>query len=167
MTTLREQILELHNNGKSYNAIANDLNCSKGTVSYHCNQSVKSKSSIRHATWKRKNVLAVKIHNFKFQSSRKRVLYGLSPSDGTVSARSLLKKIGPNPTCYLTGVPLDLNNPSQYSLDHIVPLAKGGQNTLSNCGIASKIANQAKGDLSYDKFVSLCKNVIMHSENGP
>lgn len=34
---LKEKILELRENGKNYNEICQILNCSKGSVSYHCN----------------------------------------------------------------------------------------------------------------------------------
>lgn len=33
---LKEKILKLYSKGKSYNSIAKELKCSKGTISYHC-----------------------------------------------------------------------------------------------------------------------------------
>jgi hypothetical protein len=36
-TSLKESILELRNSGKNYNEISELLNCSKSTVSFHCN----------------------------------------------------------------------------------------------------------------------------------
>jgi DNA-binding CsgD family transcriptional regulator len=36
-TSLKEEILILRKNGKNYNEICEILNCSKGTVAYHCN----------------------------------------------------------------------------------------------------------------------------------
>ena len=38
---LKENILRLRNEGKSYNEIVSILGCSKATVSYHCSDSVK------------------------------------------------------------------------------------------------------------------------------
>lgn len=35
-TSLKEKIINLRKNGKSYNEIVEELNCSKSTVSYHC-----------------------------------------------------------------------------------------------------------------------------------
>ena len=35
---MKEKILELRNLGFSYNEIAEKLNCSKGTISYHCSK---------------------------------------------------------------------------------------------------------------------------------
>lgn len=42
---MKEKIIQLRLEGKSYNEICNLLNCSKGTVSYHCSK-VKSNNSI-------------------------------------------------------------------------------------------------------------------------
>ena len=36
-TSLKEKILSLRNDGKNYNEISDLLNCSKSTVSFHCN----------------------------------------------------------------------------------------------------------------------------------
>lgn len=36
--SLKYKILELRNNGKSYNEISKILNCSKGTINYHCSK---------------------------------------------------------------------------------------------------------------------------------
>lgn len=41
MKTLREKILDLHSQGLSYNQIRQQLNCSKGTISYHLNPEVR------------------------------------------------------------------------------------------------------------------------------
>lgn len=74
--------------------------------------------------------------------------------------KDLRSKIGDNPICYLTGRPIDLLDGKSYHLDHIIPKNKGGLNTLDNCNIACKDANQAKGNLLYDEFLSLCKEVL-------
>lgn len=77
--------------------------------------------------------------------------------------QDLLDKFGPNPICYLTGEPIDLLKPETYQFDHIVSRSKGGDNSLSNLGLASKAANQAKSDLSLDDFKTLCKKVLDHN----
>jgi len=79
--------------------------------------------------------------------------------------KEFLEKVGENPTCYLTGKKIDLNHTRSYHLDHIVPKSKGGDNSLENCQIACRAANIAKGDLSYDEFIQLCKEVLEHHEN--
>lgn len=45
--TLRENILELRKQGKTYKEICDLLGCAKSTVSYHCNSKKKTKSFIR------------------------------------------------------------------------------------------------------------------------
>jgi 5-methylcytosine-specific restriction endonuclease McrA len=77
----------------------------------------------------------------------------------------LLEKIGDNPVCYLTGRKIDLLDGKSYHLDHIIPKDKGGSNTLDNCNIACKDANQAKGNLLYHEFILLCEEVLDHHKN--
>lgn len=42
-TDIHNKIINLRKQGLSYSAIAEQLNCAKSTVSYHCNQSTKDK----------------------------------------------------------------------------------------------------------------------------
>lgn len=44
---VREKILYLKSLGKSYNEISEELGCSKGTISYHCNPNVKADNIAR------------------------------------------------------------------------------------------------------------------------
>ena len=84
----------------------------------------------------------------------------------TFKVKELLNKIGDNPTCYLTGRPIDLLDGQSYHLDHIIPKNKGGVNSLDNCNIACRDANQAKGNLLYNEFIALCEEVLkFHKEN--
>jgi len=53
--TLEIQINKLRDQGYSYNQIANELNCSKGTISYFLNPEVKLKKQCRQTTH-RKNL---------------------------------------------------------------------------------------------------------------
>ena len=57
---------------------------------------------------------------------------------------------------------IDLNDPTSYSFDHIVPVAKGGTNELHNLGLTTKDANMAKSDLTLEEFVDLCVKVAKH-----
>ena len=43
----KKRILELRKKGYSYNRIASTLNCSKGTIAYHCGEGVKEKTHQR------------------------------------------------------------------------------------------------------------------------
>lgn len=56
---LKEQILNLRKQGKSYNQIQIILNCSKGSISYYCGERQKEKNKLR--TRKRRQ----KIHPYQ------------------------------------------------------------------------------------------------------
>jgi len=47
MSELKESILQLRLEGKSYAEIANELNCSKGTISYYCGVGQAEKTKTR------------------------------------------------------------------------------------------------------------------------
>lgn len=83
----------------------------------------------------------------------------------TFKVKDLLEKIGDNPVCYLTGRKIDLLDGKSYHLDHIIPKDKGGSNTLDNCNIACKDANQAKGNLLHHEFILLCEEVLDYHKN--
>lgn len=98
------------------------------------------------------------INFFRKQGSRNGKYKGYNKFMFTTE--QLLEKIGNNPVCYLTGIPIDLNKSRSYHLDHIVPKSRGGDDSLDNCQIACRAANQAKGDLLVEEFIELCKKVI-------
>lgn len=59
--------------------------------------------------------------------------------------------------CALTGIEL---TPETASLDHNVPISKGGRHELSNVQITTKVVNQAKGSQTGDEFVAMCRAVV-------
>jgi 5-methylcytosine-specific restriction endonuclease McrA len=63
--------------------------------------------------------------------------------------------------CYLTGDEIDLTK-DDYSLDHILPISRGGSCELDNLGITTHLANLAKTSMTEDEFVELCKKVLIH-----
>lgn len=63
--------------------------------------------------------------------------------------------------CYLTGDEIDLTK-DDYSLDHILPISRGGSCELDNLGITTYLANLAKTSMTEDEFVELCKKVLIH-----
>lgn len=177
---LAKSIFELRNKGYSYNQICLQLNCSKSIVSYHCGNGQKNKTLTRNAEYRNKNVILKKIHRF-YQpkkitsiislSSNKNIRYKLSSKirkfgdhKPMFTVEDLLNKIGSNPTCYLTGLPIDLNDSKSYQLDHKIPKSRGGDNSLENCGLVSKRANMSKSDMTYDEYIELCKLVISNHE---
>jgi len=82
----------------------------------------------------------------------------------TFKPQDLLNKIGDNPVCYLTGRPINLLDGQSYHLDHIIPKNRGGENSLDNCNIACKDANQAKGNLLHSEFIVLCEEVLRYNK---
>ena len=52
------------------------------------------------------------------------------------------------PPCHICGQPIDYNlpwlNPGAYVVDHVVPISRGGENTLENKRAAHRACNAAK-----------------------
>lgn len=61
MENLKEKILKLRNEGKTYDEIKSLLNCSKGTISYHCNDQVKEYFKIRRRKNRKSFIIKTKI----------------------------------------------------------------------------------------------------------
>lgn len=184
---LKEKIIELKSKGYSYNKIQKTLNCSKGTISYHCGLGQKEKNKNRVKKHRNQNVLKTKIerfsHNRKNNFKNKIIIkdkkikeilrlriwrFSRMKKDKykkLFNEEQLLNKIGDNPKCYLTGRCIDLNDPKSYHLDHIIPRTKGGDNSLENCGLACREANQAKHNLSLEDFIKLCQEVVKNNIN--
>lgn len=53
--TLKEKILQLHNDGKSYREIKTELKCSLSTISYYCNDKSRIKSNNRLTCLRKRN----------------------------------------------------------------------------------------------------------------
>ena len=76
----------------------------------------------------------------------------------TWTERELLSKYGSD--CYLCHKPIDLTLPrqganSEYSLwpDHVVPMSRGGENTIRNVRPCHRKCNQNKYNLTYEEYV--------------
>lgn len=54
---------------------------------------------------------------------------------------------------------LKLSDPRRATLDHLVPLSKGGGNESDNFVIACRSCNSRKGSLSADRFRQLRKRI--------
>ena len=176
----REDILTLRRQGLSFRAISKELGCSKATISYHCGRNQSEKKRVKA---QRLDPLAKKVNRFKSRCSKEawrtfrtkikgfKKRYkgvGKARTDWRVhnvstpyTCRDVVDKIGHKPICYLTGRKINLNQPSAYSLDHIIPIAQGGSNDLNNLGITCLEVNHAKGSLSLDEFYSLCEEVLV------
>ena len=55
--------------------------------------------------------------------------------------------------------------PETASLDHIVPLAHEGAHALENVWIVDHQVNTAKGTLTLEQFVAICRDVVEYQES--
>jgi CRISPR/Cas system Type II protein with McrA/HNH and RuvC-like nuclease domain len=161
MTILQQEIIRLRKEGKTYTQIQKILKCSKGTIAYNCSDMAKQNTKKRCERYSsEKGALYKKLQGYCYnygKKSKKRKNYPLLNLD------EVKKKLGDNPICYLTGESIDISDMKKYSLDHIIPLSKGGKSTLKNLGLTTKEANQAKSDLTKEEFLSLCVKVLQHN----
>ena len=182
MTELQKSIISLKSQGYSHNKISTELNCSKSTVSYHLNSDAKIKTRDRQRKFRaNSHPYYNKLSSFKSETKPTKLttkqkdcaekliyvkIYDFHNIKGakiktepTFTIDDVINKFGENPKCYLTGKIIDIYKPRTYHFDHIIPRSKGGDNSLDNLGICSKEANLAKGNLTLDEFVSLCKTI--------
>ena len=169
---MKEKILRLHAEGKSYRQIEKELGCSRSTISYHCSKGQKEKTLKRTAKRRaERSVFEKKVDNFKYANKkvtngvrdfkrRNRGRLNSRPKNNSFTYEDVLNKFGPNPVCYLTGRPIDWEDPASYCFDHFIPVSKGGQNTLENLRLTCPEANRAKGDMSLGELELLCSDIL-------
>lgn len=63
--------------------------------------------------------------------------------------------------CALTGESL---SPGDASMDHILAVSRGGPHIIDNAQIVRKDVNRAKGTLTNDEFIALCRAVVRHAD---
>lgn len=66
--------------------------------------------------------------------------------------------------CAISG---DQLTPSNFALDHIVPLANEGSCTTENCQIVTKEINRAKNTMDQERFIAMCKRIAKNSHRIP
>ena len=142
----KDQIIKLNKEGKTYQEISQAIGCSKWTIDYHLNPNrknnqVKYQNTLEPLYFKRKRFLSADKSPISF------------------SLEELKEKIGKNPKCHYTKERIDLNDSDGFSLDHIIPLSRGGKSSLDNLAIVKKQINQAKYNMLPEEFISMCKKV--------
>lgn len=82
-----------------------------------------------------------------------------------VTQRSLFELIEAQKyRCALTGIAL---KPEDAALDHCVPVSIGGEHVISNVQWVSAEVNTMKGQLTTERFVTLCRLVAAHADCDP
>lgn len=183
-------IIDLKSKGLSHNGISKLLGCNKSTVSYYCNKNISVK--IKDRTNKNKLLddstyrFQKMLNNFKTRRAsdysksskdwnkkiRMSVMFFKNRNCMSVRERNSKYKYtyheaiehlgGVNTKCYLTGIPIDICK-DQYCLDHKIPTAKGGDNSLENMGITIPLANYSKSSMDLNEYLDLCKLVLEHN----
>lgn len=100
------------------------------------------------------------VHIRRKRQPRRRRVHGrdiLSLAD----LRDLLREQGFR--CALTGQPL---TPTNFALDHIVPIADGGDFTVANSQLVLKCVNRAKNTMSQQSFIEMCRSVAAFRQDG-
>ncbi len=182
-TPLNKEIIALRQKQCSFRQIAKQLNCSISTVSYALRKKTRDKAKKKFddiPSYIRK--IRKKIYSFKnpripknekpawyISKSPRQISKSISAKASrfqrtmTFNYKDVHAKFGDHFPCALTGRPIDFNKPETYEYDHIQPLSRGGDNTLSNLQILCPEANQAKGRLTDQEFIELCKEVVIHT----
>ena len=173
---MKEKILNLRNEGKTYNEIKDILGCSKSTISYYCGDGQKEKNKNRNKK-RRENILLAKVETFKNVRNRKSTVEALrkfqkrskmvdSKIDNTINKtftwEDVIEIFGENTICYLSGVKINLYE-NNYNLDHSIPKSRGGLNILNNLGVTHKIVNAMKSDLMVDELLDWCIKILKHN----
>lgn len=65
--------------------------------------------------------------------------------------------------CAYSGLEL---TPDNISADHFIPVSRGGHHTIDNIRLVTGEVNRAKGTMSFDEFVKMCKAVAEKFPNG-
>jgi len=161
-TKLGQQIIDLRLKNLSYKEIMKIANCSKATVAYYCGENQKTKNKNRSLKNK-KSPIVKKLGGFYYDYSKYVSKTRYKSCVSKSSYEEDINYLKNNPYCYLTGEKIDLNKSETYSLDHKIPLSRGGKRELTNMGLATKIANQAKTSMTPDELIEFCKKVLIHN----
>jgi predicted transcriptional regulator len=182
---MKEKIMQLRSQGRSYKQIVDEIGCSKSLVSYYCSLNGATRTrkiqdrrreenpglhAVEHFLRKKIKPHRIKQYPPSLKDIREKVRAFqrrngsklLNKSAATFTYYQMLDTYKDNQICYLTGRQIDLMNTNTYSLDHIRPATRGGTNLFDNMGIACPQANWGKSDMTVEEFVQLCSEVVEH-----
>jgi len=184
MTPLNKQIIALRKKGLSFSQIANQLKCSRSTVSYALRKKTRKLAKERSKNYP-KNLKAIinKIYSFQnpqplskqikpawyLNKSKRQALKSISDKANrfqrpmTFNYKDVYKKYGDTFPCALTGRPINFHDPDTYEYDHKTPTSRGGDNSMDNLQIVCPEANRAKGMMTDQEFLNLCKEIVIHA----
>lgn len=164
---MKEKILQLRSEGKSYNEIKKLLGCSKGTISYHCGEGQKEKNRQREISRRKETVICQRVECFQLDKKRAKYKiegfqreHRLGKKNVVFRWQDVIQKFGWDTICYLTGRQVNLRDTKSYNFDHKVPRSRGGSLAIENLGILCKEVNAAKNNMMIDEFIALCKEVL-------
>lgn len=146
---------------------------SKKTISELTEQFSLSKEQVEYIFYRKPRITPEKIKEYARRQKTKPYYYlisklrtfnnsGINLFNKEYSIEDVIGYFGPNPVCYLTGDPIDFQDPKTFSLDHFVPKSKGGDNSLSNMKLCSPKANYMKRDMPLEEFIKECKKVLSY-----
>ena len=184
MTPLNKQIIELRKKGLSFNQIARKLKCSKPTVSYALRKKTRDLAKKKSKNYPRNHkAILGKIYSFQnpnphstktkpawyLNKSKRQTSKAISDKANrfqrpmTFNYKDVHAKYGDTFPCALTGRPIDFHDPDTYEYDHKTPTARGGDNSMDNLQIVCPEANRAKGMMTDQEFLDLCKEIVIHA----
>ena len=159
---MKEQIIKLRQEGKTYRDIQQEVRCSLSTIAYYCGENQKEKSKNRQIQLRKndKYVLSRKVDTYIGRVENNNIAYNKSYQKRDENHKNILNKLIENPVCYLTGRKIDLSNGSSYHIDHINPYTDSRDNSIDNAQLACRDANMSKSDMSLENYLKLCKEVL-------
>jgi 5-methylcytosine-specific restriction endonuclease McrA len=152
ITERQAEYLELFLECRSTRAVAELAGVTRETVAAQLNKVAKSKgmADLRQLLGKAEYVRANPVRS-DYQERQTRTSY-----DRPTTSRLMQLIEDQEYRCALSGVEL---TPEEAALDHKVPVSNGGSDELHNLHWVSNDINRAKGTMSNDEFIQMCKRV--------